>query len=137
MFVKISKSVKVIYEPIMFQNDFWGYNIKIENIGDERLVVTNTYWQVPNDKGYLDRIDENCVKNLNLNPGDVCEIVGLPPLQESMQEATDASLQEDEQEEENWMVIGSYTLKKENGEEFDLHIPFFTPNQLTTSRTMH
>ncbi|USO01997.1 MAG: hypothetical protein H6850_02670 [Alphaproteobacteria bacterium] len=119
MFVKIDKSVKVVYEPFALQENSWGYNLTIENIGKSRLMMKSNYWQIPNLDGEFERIDEDNVKDVELCPGDTCEIIGHPPLFEK-----------------DVMVIGTYTLKDENGEEFDLHVPFFNP-YLPVSKTFH
>ena len=108
MFSKVEKFVKVNYSTVPVYDNFWGYSLQIQNIGSEKLTVVSNYWQVPNEAGSFERVEEDYLKDIALNPGEVCEIAGYPPIQEN-----------------NKFVVGSYTLAKEDGEQFEVHIPFF------------
>ena len=115
-FSKTENCVKFNYSTTAVYDNLWKYNLQIQNLGSEKITVLSNYWQIPNIMGSIEFIEEEYLKDITLNPGEICEIAGYPPLQD-----------------ESHFIVGSYMLAKENGEQFEVHVPFFNHNDERTS----
>ena len=96
---------------------FWAYRVIIENRGRETVQLLSRHWMISNSRGELTEVKGPGVVGEQpvLKPGERHEYTSGAPL-----------------DTPSGMMGGSYQMKSETGESFDIEIPMFSldrPNQ--------
>lgn len=111
--------IKVTIFPIYLETQsdpqknqyIWAYHVYIENRGTEKLRLKTRYWKIIDALGHVQEVRGDGVvgEEPELLPGKNFEYTSATPL------STPSGI-----------MVGSYTMQKENGEFFDVAIPAFS-----------
>ncbi len=90
---------------------FWAYHVVIENRGTDTVQLLRRHWRITDARGQLHEVRGAGVigKQPRLEPGDTFEYTSGVPLQTP-----------------SGIMSGSYHMKNEIGESFDVEIPAFS-----------
>lgn len=88
----------------------WGYRVTIANNSDEFVQLLARYWRITDAAGRVEEVRGPGVvgEQPELNPGDSFQYTSGCPLRTS-----------------SGFMVGSYTMRNEDGELFDVDIPAF------------
>ncbi len=118
---QIKVSVRPIYLPEQSipnsQHYVWAYQVRIENLSDQKVQLRNRYWKISDANGLVQEVRGPGVVGEEpvLNPGDIYEYSSGTPLKTS-----------------SGIMMGSYEMEAEGGQFFEVDIPAFSldiPNQ--------
>ncbi|MBK8176456.1 MAG: Co2+/Mg2+ efflux protein ApaG [Rhodospirillales bacterium] len=89
----------------------WAYHVRIQNGGAETVQLLTRHWMITDAKGHLNEVRGEGVvgKQPVLRPGEAFEYASGTPL------ATASGI-----------MMGSYQMRAETGEQFDIVIPAFS-----------
>lgn len=130
VYVKTTHCIKVTVRPFYLKDQsepeadhfVWAYHVRIENHGDETVQLLTRHWQITDAAGGLqDVCGEGVVgKKPVLRPGEMFEY------------ASGASLSTP-----SGIMVGSYRLKTDHGEDIDVAIPAFSLDSPHTRGALH
>ncbi len=119
MYVSKTRNISITATPVYLgeQSDpgtnqyFWSYTILIENVGGDTVQLLSRHWQITDSLGHTIEVRGEGVvgKTPVISPGDSFEYTSGTPLGTS-----------------SGIMVGSYRMRKQNGEEFDVAIPAFS-----------
>ena len=114
-----TRDIRVTVEPTYLDdqsapadNHFvWAYTVTIENMGRETVQLLTRHWKITDARGDLHEVRGSGVigEQPTLEPGDKYEYTSGTPL------ATPSGI-----------MMGTYQMENERGEEFDIAIPAFS-----------
>ena len=88
----------------------WAYHVRIENLGHETVQLVTRMWSITDAHGRINEVRGSGVVGEQpvLEPGEVFEYTSGTPLQTP-----------------SGIMVGSYQMKTEQGERFEVEIPAF------------
>ena len=115
-----TRDICVTVEPIFLEDQssasedhyVWAYQVKIENVGSERVKLLNRYWHITDAMGRVQEVRGEGVVGEQpvLGPGESFEYTSGTPL------GTPSGI-----------MVGSYEMvTTESGERFDIAVPAFS-----------
>ena len=123
-FITVSVEPFFVEEQSMPAEKRWvfGYRIKIENRGDEPVKLMRRHWKITDATGQVIEVRGEGVvgEQPRLEPGEAFEYTSGTPL------ATP-----------NGVMLGSYQMVTDVGEEFDIQIPPFSLDAPGSAATLH
>ncbi|TVR98480.1 MAG: Co2+/Mg2+ efflux protein ApaG [Rhodospirillales bacterium] len=89
----------------------WAYHVRIENHGGETVQLISRHWQITDSRGRLQEVRGEGVVGEQpvLRPGEAFEYTSGTPLPTP-----------------SGIMVGSYQMRTEDGEQFDIRIPAFS-----------
>lgn len=130
MYRALTHGIEVSVEPFYLEDQsdpdddryVWGYRIVIVNRSDRSVQLQTRYWQITDENGYVDEVRGPGVVGEQpvLDPGDSYEYQSGCPL-----------------DTPSGVMRGSYGMRGENGETFDVEIPAFSLDQPGLVRTLN
>lgn len=89
----------------------WAYHVRIENHGSDTVQLLTRHWRITDAKGVLQEVRGDGVvgKQPVLKPGETFEYASGTPL------STPSGI-----------MVGTYQMRSQGGEEFDVHVPAFS-----------
>lgn len=89
----------------------WAYHVRIQNDGVETVQLLTRHWMITDSLGHLQEVRGDGVvgKQPVLRPGEAFEYASGTPLPTP-----------------SGIMMGTYQMKAENGEHFDIKIPAFS-----------
>lgn len=119
MYHRTTEDITVTVTPVFLdeQSDpeddhfVWAYQVRIQNDGDHTVQLCARYWQITDANGLVQEVRGSGVVGEQpiLEPGESFEYTSGTPL------ATPSGI-----------MVGSYRMLGEGGEEFDVDIPAFS-----------
>src|SRR5579862_8512367 len=119
MFTETTRSIKITVRPAFLpqqsspgDNHFaWAFNIRIENLGSETVQLQSRHWRITDALGHVQEVKGPGVVGETpvLRPGDSFEYQSGVPL-----------------ETPSGIMAGTYRMRTEAGEKFDVTIPAFS-----------
>lgn len=119
MYKSVTRDIEVVVEPFYLEEQsepeesryVWGYHIGITNRSDERVQLIARYWHITDENGTVDEVSGRGVVGEEpfISPGNTYQYSSGCPL--------DAP---------SGIMVGSYKLKSDNGDIFDVKIPAFS-----------
>ena len=96
----------------------WAYHITIENLSTERVQLRSRYWHITNARGQVQEVRGAGVVGEQpvIEPGERFEYTSGTPLSTR-----------------SGIMVGSYRMETDDGDEFDIDIPAFSldiPNEV-------
>ncbi len=118
MYRSTTRNIEVEVEPFYLDDRsepeegryFWGYRITIVNNSDDAVQLMARYWRITDAVGRVEEVRGPGVvgEQPELNPGDSFQYTSGCPLRTS-----------------SGFMVGSYTMRTEAGELFEIDIPPF------------
>ena len=89
----------------------WAYHVRIENQGDETVQLLTRHWRITDSAGNLQEVRGDGVVGTQpvLRPGETFEYASGTPLPTP-----------------SGIMVGTYHMRSEKGEDFDVNIPAFS-----------
>lgn len=89
----------------------WAYHVRIENQGNETVQLLTRHWRITDSAGNLQEVRGDGVvgKQPVLKPGEAFEYASGTPLPTP-----------------SGIMVGTYHMRSEKGEDFDVNIPAFS-----------
>jgi ApaG protein len=119
MYSATTKAIRVSVKPIFLDDQstpsedhyVWAYQVTIENTGGETVQLLNRHWRITDAHGRMQEVKGEGVvgEQPRLRPGELFEYTSGTPL------TTPSGL-----------MMGSYEMKGEGGQRFDIDIPAFS-----------
>ncbi len=119
MYEKVTRGIRVTVHPVFLDDQsepeddhyVWAYQVTIANEGAETVRLISRHWRITDAKGRLTEVEGPGVVGEQpvLEPGDSFEYTSGTPL------ATPSGV-----------MVGSYEMETENGDDFDVEIPAFS-----------
>lgn len=119
MYSQTTGPIRVTVKPTFLEeqstptdNHFvWAYHVRIENIGETTVQLISRYWRITDGLGRTEEVRGPGVVGEQpiLEPGNAFEYTSGAPL------ATPSGI-----------MVGSYQMKRQDGELFDVAIPAFS-----------
>lgn len=119
MYSAVTRDIEVSVNPIYLDDRsepsddhfVWAYQVRIENRGGERVQLLNRYWRITDALGRVEEVRGPGVVGEQplLEPGGVFEYTSGAPLRTP-----------------SGIMQGSYEMKTDGGERFDVAIPAFS-----------
>jgi ApaG protein len=119
MYSQTTGPIRVTVKPTFLEeqstptdNHFvWAYHVRIENIGETTVQLISRYWRITDGLGRTEEVRGPGVVGEQpiLEPGSAFEYTSGAPL------ATPSGI-----------MVGSYQMKRQDGELFDVAIPAFS-----------
>lgn len=129
-FEETTRHIKVAVEPDFLEDQsepdegryFWTYRVTIENLGPETLQLLSRYWRITDARGRVREVRGSGVvgEQPMIPPGKSFEYVSGAPL-----------------ETPSGFMTGTYKMRADSGESFDIGIPLFALESPYESRKMH
>ncbi len=101
---------------------FWMYTVEIENAGDEVVQLRSRVWHITDADGHTEEVR---------GPGVVGQTPTIPP-GESFSYTSGCPLRTPQ-----GIMVGSYQMVCEDGEEIDVAIPAFSLDSPFVTRNLH
>ena len=101
---------------------FWMYTVEIENAGDEVVQLRSRVWHITDADGHTEEVR---------GPGVVGQTPKIPP-GESFSYTSGCPLRTPQ-----GIMVGSYQMVCEDGEEIDVAIPAFSLDSPFVTRNLH
>lgn len=130
MYKATTRSIQVTVEPTFVEDEsspgnhrfFWAYAIEIANNGDEAVRLRSRHWRITDANGRTEEVRGAGVvgKQPMLKPGEVFSYTSGCPL------TTPSGI-----------MVGSYQMQDEKGEEFTIAIPAFSLDMPDVRRTVN
>jgi len=118
MYRSTTRNIEIEVEPFYLEDRsdpengryVWGYRVTIANNSDEFVQLLARYWRITDAAGRVEEVRGPGVvgEQPELNPGDSFQYTSGCPLRTS-----------------SGFMVGSYTMRDEDGELFDVDIPAF------------
>ncbi len=122
--------VKVSVQPFYLEEEsdpeegryFWAYQVKIENLSQEKLQLKSRRWQITDSMGRTENIQGEGVigEQPVIEPGYIFEYTSGAPLSTS-----------------SGFMAGHYRMYKDDGSSFDVEIPAFSLDSPYGSHTLN
>ncbi len=119
MYSAVTRAIRVQVEPIYLHEQsepddgqfVWAYRVQIENEGPETVQLLTRYWQITDGMGRVQEVRGAGVVGEQpvLNPGESYEYTSGTPLPTP-----------------SGIMQGSYQMRSNSGEKFDIKIPAFS-----------
>lgn len=119
MYEAVTNSIKVAVEPLYLEDEsdpsrhhyFWAYRVEIENLGAEAVQLRDRFWKISDQNGRIEEVSGPGVVGEQpiLQPGETFEYTSGCPL------TTPSGI-----------MMGSYRMVTQEGNEFDVEIPAFS-----------
>ena len=119
MYSAVTRAIRVEVEPIYLHEQsepddgqfVWAYRVQIENEGPETVQLLTRYWQITDGMGRVQEVRGAGVVGEQpvLNPGESYEYTSGTPLPTP-----------------SGIMQGSYQMRSNSGEKFDIKIPAFS-----------
>ena len=119
MYSAVTRAIRVEVEPIYLHEQsepddgqfVWAYRVQIENEGPETVQLLTRYWQITDGMGRVQEVRGAGVVGEQpvLNPGESYEYTSGTPLPTP-----------------SGIMQGSYQMRNNSGEKFDIEIPAFS-----------
>ena len=119
MYTAVSNKIKVTVHPKYLEEQsepdesryFWSYTIEIANVGDRIVQLTHRHWEITDANGRREEVRGPGVvgEQPKLKPGDAFSYTSGCPLKTP-----------------SGIMVGTYRMIDESGEEFDVAIPAFS-----------
>ncbi|HWL67917.1 MAG TPA: Co2+/Mg2+ efflux protein ApaG [Geminicoccus sp.] len=130
MYSATTRSIAVSVEPFFVEDQsrpeeqrwVFGYRVRIANQGAERVQLLGRHWRITDARGRMVEVRGEGVvgEQPRLEPGDTFEYTSGTPLTTP-----------------TGMMLGSYQMVNDQGEEFDVRIPAFSLDAPGTTATLH
>ena len=100
----------------------WGYRVTIANNSDDAVQLMARYWRITDGTGRTEEVRGPGVvgEQPELNPGDSFQYTSGCPLRTP-----------------SGFMVGSYTMRKDSGEFFDVDIPAFSLDLPDAARSVN
>lgn len=100
----------------------WAYHVKIENRGEDTVQLITRHWLITDSSGKVQEVRGEGVvgKQPTLRPGETFEYASGTPL------ATPSGI-----------MVGTYQMVAEDGEQFDAKIPAFSLDSPHSRQAVH
>lgn len=118
-YAQTTRAITVTVEPFYLdeqsapdENHFvWAYHVRIENHGERTVQLLTRYWRITDSMGNAQEVRGDGVVGEQpvLAPGESFEYTSGTPLQTP-----------------SGIMVGTYQMQAENGEQFDVQIPAFS-----------
>lgn len=119
MYSTTTHDIQVSVEPVFLEDQsspdnghfVWAYHVTIENTGRDRVQLMSRYWKITDALGRVQEVRGAGVvgEQPTLGPGESFEYTSGTPLPT-----------------ESGIMVGSYNMRSESGEMFDIDIPAFS-----------
>ncbi len=119
MYTAITKAIRVSVEPVYLDQQsspaedryVWAYHVKISNEGSATVQLLTRHWRITDGLGRLQEVRGAGVVGEQpvLAPGETYEYTSGTPLPTP-----------------SGIMLGSYGMRREDGERFDIEIPAFS-----------
>lgn len=116
---EITRGISVTVLPIYLEDQstpeashfVWAYHVRIENQGTETVQLVSRHWQITDSSGRLQEVRGEGVVGEQpvLRPGEAFEYTSGTPLPTP-----------------SGIMVGSYQMRTEDGDAFDIRIPAFS-----------
>lgn len=126
----VTRDIEVEVEPFYVEDRsdpsigryFWGYRVTVDNQSDMFVQLLSRYWHITDGAGRVEEVRGEGVvgEQPELNPGDSFQYTSGCPL------ATPSGF-----------MVGSYTMRNDRGETFDIAIPAFSLDLPGSRRTVN
>jgi ApaG protein len=130
LFEETTRDIRVAVEPQFLDDQsepednqyFWSYRVVIENKGAETMQLLSRYWRITDARGRIREVR---------GAGVVGEQPVIPP-GKSFEYTSGAPL-----ETPSGFMTGTYQMRAESGESFEIGIPLFALESPYENRKMH
>ena len=119
MYSALTRSIHVTVQPSYLDDQsspnenhyVWAYHVRIENRGSETVQLRNRHWRITDSFGRVQEVRGPGVVGEQpvLKPGEAFEYTSGTPLNAP-----------------SGIMVGSYRMESERGEQFDVAIPAFS-----------
>ena len=119
MYTATTRGIRVTVKPVYLEDQsspsdehyVWAYQIKIENVGRERVQLINRHWRITDANGHVEEVQGPGVVGEQpvLEPGESFEYTSGTPL------GTPSGI-----------MAGTYEMETGEGERFDVEVPAFS-----------
>lgn len=119
MYAATTRGIRVRVQPKFLEDQsqpdegyyVWAYSIVIENTGSETVQLVNRNWRITDGLGQVEEVHGAGVvgKQPVLKPGESFDYTSGAPLRTP-----------------SGFMVGTYEMRAENGETFDIEIPAFS-----------
>ncbi|MBL6936168.1 MAG: Co2+/Mg2+ efflux protein ApaG [Alphaproteobacteria bacterium] len=130
MYRKITHSIAVTVTPIYLEEQsepednqyIWAYHVQIENKSAQTVQLISRHWQITDSNGCVKEVRGDGVigEQPVLHPGETFEYTSGTPLPTP-----------------SGIMLGSYQMVGEDGENFDITIPAFSLDLPDEERRLH
>jgi ApaG protein len=130
MYSAVSNNIKVTVRPKYLAERsepdedryFWSYTIEIANDGDRTVQLTHRHWQITDANGHREEVRGPGVvgEQPKLKPGDAFSYTSGCPLRTP-----------------SGLMVGTYRMVDESGQEFDVSIPAFSLDSPHAKRVLN
>ncbi len=130
MYKQTTKDITVSVEPVYLEEEsspgnnrfFWAYHIVIQNNGGETVQLHKRFWQITDSTGLTQEISGEGVigEQPVVEPGKSYAYTSGAPLNTP-----------------GGMMVGTYTMKDEDGKTFTVDIPAFSLDSPHQNAIMH
>lgn len=119
MYEAVTRNIRVHVVPQFLEGESsaddhrytWAYTITIENDGDETVQLISRHWRITDEQGHLEEVR---------GPGVVGQTPHIEPSQ-SFSYTSGCRLTTP-----SGIMVGTYQMQSEDGENFDIEIPAFS-----------
>ena len=118
-YAETTKAIKISVEPFYLDEQsepddahfVWAYHVRIENTGNETVQLMTRHWRITDSMGNTQEVQGDGVVGEQpvLTPGGSFEYTSGTPL------STPSGI-----------MVGTYQMKTDTGERFDVNIPAFS-----------
>nr|TFG52988.1 MAG: Co2+/Mg2+ efflux protein ApaG [Hyphomicrobiales bacterium] len=125
-----TRHICVVVEPSFLEEEsvpeehryVWAYRITIENCGESSVQLISRHWRITDAHGRVREVSGPGVigEQPHINPGKVFQYTSGAPL-----------------ETPSGFMSGTYMMREESGESFDIVIPLFALDSPYESRQIH
>ena len=130
MYRAVTRSIAVNVEPIYLPDRsdpdsgryVWAYRVTIDNQSGESVKLLSRYWHITDGRGQVEEVRGAGVvgEQPELSPGDSYQYMSGCPLSTS-----------------SGIMVGTYTMRNERGEMFEVEIPAFSLDIPDTARSVN
>ena len=119
MYQKTTREISITVKPYFLEEQsqpgeeqfFWAYHVEIANSSNETVQLLERHWKIADSNGFVQEVRGDGVVGEQpiIHPGDSFEYTSAAPLSTP-----------------SGMMVGTYLMKSENGENFKVIIPAFS-----------
>ena len=130
MYEKTTRYIRVVAEPSFLEDEsapeenryVWAYRITIENCGAASVQLISRHWEITDAFGRVHEVSGPGVigEQPHIDPGKIFQYISGAPL-----------------ETPSGFMTGTYKMREESGESFDIIIPLFALDSPYESRQIH
>ena len=130
MYRAVTRQIEVTVEPFYLPNrsdpgegrHFWAYRVTIDNQSDDFVQLLTRYWRITDGHGRIEEVRGPGVvgEQPELDPGDSYQYTSGCPLTTP-----------------SGFMVGHYTMRRGDGDMFDIAIPAFSLDIPGTGRTVN